>query len=59
MVCDFERAQKARLVKTDGRLLMSRNRKYIDHIRRTPGPFTDPDATSEEFLAQFEKFKVL
>ncbi|QUC17804.1 uncharacterized protein UV8b_02045 [Ustilaginoidea virens] len=35
------------------------NRKYLDHIRRTPGPFTDPDATSEEFLAQFEKVKVL
>ncbi|KFG87491.1 hypothetical protein MANI_025424 [Metarhizium anisopliae] len=33
--------------------------KYIDHIRRTPGPFTDPEATSEEFLAQFEKIKVL
>ncbi|QPH01068.1 hypothetical protein C2857_005265 [Epichloe festucae Fl1] len=33
--------------------------KYLDHIRRTPGPFTDPDATAEEYLAQFEKFKVL
>ncbi|KAG6034376.1 hypothetical protein E4U41_006553 [Claviceps citrina] len=32
--------------------------KYLDHIRRTPGPFTDPDATAEESLAQFEKFKV-
>ncbi|PHH92337.1 hypothetical protein CDD83_7825 [Cordyceps sp. RAO-2017] len=33
--------------------------KYLNHIRRTPGPFTDPEATSEESLAQFEKFKVL
>ncbi|KAG5927585.1 hypothetical protein E4U42_002046 [Claviceps africana] len=33
--------------------------KYLDHIRRTPGPFTDPEATAEEYLAQFEKFKVL
>ena len=34
-------------------------RKYLDHIRRTPGPFTDPDATSEEFLALFENFQIL
>ncbi|POR30873.1 NEDD8-activating enzyme E1 catalytic subunit [Tolypocladium paradoxum] len=34
-------------------------RRYLDQIRRNPGPFTDPDATAEEFLAQFEKFKVL
>ncbi|KAK0392791.1 hypothetical protein NLU13_2286 [Sarocladium strictum] len=33
--------------------------KYLDHIRRTPGPFTDPDAVAEENLAQFDKFKVL
>jgi hypothetical protein len=35
------------------------NRKHLDNIRRTPGPFTDPDATSEELFAQFEKFIVL
>jgi ubiquitin-activating enzyme E1 C len=34
-------------------------RKYLDQIRRNAGPFTDPDATNEEFLAQFEKFKIL
>jgi hypothetical protein len=39
--------------------LIPPNRKYLNHIRRTPGPFTDPDATSEENLAQFEKFKIL
>ncbi|GJN77760.1 hypothetical protein PLIIFM63780_001253 [Purpureocillium lilacinum] len=33
--------------------------KYLNQIRRNAGPFTDPEATSEEFLAQFEKFKVL
>ncbi|KJZ73628.1 hypothetical protein HIM_06961 [Hirsutella minnesotensis 3608] len=33
--------------------------KYLEQIRRNPGPFTDPDATSEEFLAHFDKFKVL
>ncbi|KAG6007410.1 hypothetical protein E4U21_005999 [Claviceps maximensis] len=32
--------------------------KYLDHIRRTPGPFTDPESTAEECLAQFETFKV-
>ncbi|KAF4587725.1 NEDD8 activating enzyme (UbaC) [Ophiocordyceps camponoti-floridani] len=33
--------------------------RYLNHVRRTPGPFTDPDAISEESLAQFDKFKVL
>ncbi|KAH8180074.1 thiF family protein [Sarocladium implicatum] len=33
--------------------------KYLDQIRRTPGPFTDPDAVTEENMAQFAKFKVL
>ncbi|KAK7426188.1 NEDD8 activating enzyme [Neonectria magnoliae] len=33
--------------------------KYLDQIRRNAGPFTDPGATEEEFLAQFEKFKIL
>ncbi|KAL2212668.1 hypothetical protein CC79DRAFT_439473 [Sarocladium strictum] len=32
---------------------------YLDQIRRTAGPFTDPEAMSEENLAQFDKFKVL
>ena len=35
------------------------HRQYLEHIRRTPGPFTDPDATSEEFLSQFDKVKIL
>jgi hypothetical protein len=34
-------------------------RKYLDQIRRNAGPYTDPDATAPEFLAQFETFKVL
>jgi ubiquitin-activating enzyme E1 C len=34
-------------------------RKYLNHIRRNPGPYTDPDATGPEFLEQFDKFKVL
>ncbi|KEY65978.1 hypothetical protein S7711_06636 [Stachybotrys chartarum IBT 7711] len=34
-------------------------RQYLDQIRRTPGPFTDPDLITEETLAQFEKFKIL
>jgi ubiquitin-activating enzyme E1 C len=33
--------------------------KHLDQIRRNAGPFTDPDATNEEFLAQFAKFKIL
>ncbi|KAM0482975.1 hypothetical protein ACHAPX_002419 [Trichoderma viride] len=33
--------------------------KYLDQIRRNPGPMTDPMAVEEEFLAQFEKFKIL
>ncbi|KAJ4126556.1 NEDD8 activating enzyme [Fusarium oxysporum] len=33
--------------------------KYLDRIRRNAGPYTDPDATAPEFLAQFETFKVL
>ncbi|KAJ4105123.1 NEDD8 activating enzyme [Fusarium oxysporum] len=33
--------------------------KYLDQIRRNAGPYTDPDATAPEFLAQFETFKVL
>ncbi|PTB46723.1 hypothetical protein M441DRAFT_63994 [Trichoderma asperellum CBS 433.97] len=32
--------------------------KYLDQIRRNPGPLTDPMAVEEEFLAQFEKFKI-
>jgi len=40
-------------------LLTTCLRKYLNQIRRNGGPFTDPEATSEEFLAQFEKFKVL
>lgn len=35
------------------------DRKYLDQIRRNAGPYTDPDATAPEFLAQFEKFKIL
>ncbi|KAG6138608.1 hypothetical protein E4U22_000347 [Claviceps purpurea] len=30
----------------------------IDHFRHNPGPFTDPDASSEECLAHFDKFKI-
>jgi len=33
--------------------------KLLDHIRRTPGPFTDPDSVSEEALARFDTLKVL
>ncbi|RFU77723.1 ubiquitin-activating enzyme e1 c [Trichoderma arundinaceum] len=33
--------------------------KYLDQIRRNAGPFTDPAAMEEEFLAQFESFKIL
>ncbi|CAM1506657.1 Fc.00g062980.m01.CDS01 [Cosmosporella sp. VM-42] len=33
--------------------------KYLDRIRRTLGPFNDPDSIAEETLAQFEKFKIL
>ena len=40
-------------------LLTTCLRKYLNQIRRNAGPFTDPEATSEELLAQFEKFKVL
>lgn len=39
--------------------LTGRCRKYLDQIRRNPGPLTDPMAVEEEFLAQFEKFKIL
>ncbi|KAK2606171.1 NEDD8 activating enzyme [Conoideocrella luteorostrata] len=53
MSADTQVAASASVVSEEARW------KYLDHIRRTPGPFTDPDATSEEFLAQFEKFKVL
>lgn len=35
------------------------HRKHLDQIRRNAGPFTDPEATTEEFLSQFEKFKIL
>lgn len=34
-------------------------RKYLDQVRRNAGPFTDPEATTDEFLSQFEKFKIL
>lgn len=37
----------------------SNYRKLLDHIRRTAGPFTDPDAVSEEALARFDTMKVL
>jgi ubiquitin-activating enzyme E1 C len=33
--------------------------KLLDHVRRTPGPFTDPDSVSEEALARFDTLKVL
>lgn len=35
------------------------DRKYIDRIRKTAGPYTDPIATSEEAFAMFRNFKVL
>lgn len=38
---------------------MGRYRKYLEQIRRNPGPFTTPEAVEEEFLAQFERFKIL
>ncbi|CAI4216304.1 unnamed protein product [Parascedosporium putredinis] len=33
--------------------------KYVEHIRRTPGPYTDPDAVSQEAVDQFDKMKIL
>ncbi|PHH67161.1 hypothetical protein CDD81_2930 [Ophiocordyceps australis] len=33
--------------------------KHLDQIRCNPGPFTDPEAVSQESLAQFDRFKVL
>lgn len=40
-------------------VLTGRCRKYLEQIRRNPGPFTNPEAVEEEFLAQFERFKIL
>ncbi|KOS18552.1 NEDD8-activating enzyme E1 catalytic subunit [Escovopsis weberi] len=40
-------------------LVESTRWKHLEQIRRNPGPFTDPDATGEEYLAQFDKFKIL
>lgn len=37
----------------------TRRWKYLEQIRRNPGPFTNPEAVEEEFLAQFERFKIL
>ncbi|PTB65457.1 hypothetical protein BBK36DRAFT_1122482 [Trichoderma citrinoviride] len=37
----------------------ARRWRYLEQIRRTPGPTTNPEAVEEEFLAQFERFKVL
>ena len=34
-------------------------RKFLENIRRNPGPFTDEGATSEEAIAQFDQLKVL
>ena len=34
-------------------------RKYLEHIRRTPGPFTDPEAVTEEAMAIFSNIRVL
>ncbi|SPN96855.1 probable ubiquitin-activating enzyme [Cephalotrichum gorgonifer] len=33
--------------------------KQLEHIRHTPGPYTDPDAISPEAMAQFDNMKVL
>lgn len=38
---------------------LTSSRKHLDHIRKTPGPYTDPDACAEEALEQFDKIKVL
>ncbi|KKA27529.1 hypothetical protein TD95_001807 [Thielaviopsis punctulata] len=36
----------------------SKRWRYVDHIRSTPGPFTDPDAASEEAQNAFDSTKV-
>ncbi|KYK56859.1 putative ubiquitin-activating enzyme [Drechmeria coniospora] len=33
--------------------------KHLDQIRKVAGPFTDPEAMTEEFFSQLEKFKIL
>ncbi|KAF4124163.1 ubiquitin-activating enzyme E1 C [Geosmithia morbida] len=33
--------------------------KYLEHMRQTPGPFTDPDSQTEEALNIFNSYKVL
>ncbi|KAF9879742.1 nedd8-activating enzyme e1 catalytic subunit [Colletotrichum karsti] len=32
---------------------------YLDHIRKNPGPFTDPDAATDGSFEQFDKMKLL
>lgn len=33
--------------------------KHVDNIRKTPGPFTDPIAGTQEAIDQFDNIKVL
>ncbi|KEZ44563.1 hypothetical protein SAPIO_CDS3592 [Scedosporium apiospermum] len=33
--------------------------KYLEQIRRNPGPYTDPDAVSQEAIDQFDQMKIL
>jgi ubiquitin-activating enzyme E1 C len=33
--------------------------EYLDHIRKTPGPFTDPDSHSPEAMKIFDSYKIL
>lgn len=34
-------------------------RKHLDNIRKNPGPFTDPDAGSQEAIDSFDRIRVL
>jgi NEDD8-activating enzyme E1 len=48
---------------TDALILRETNvaigRKYLEHIRRNPGPFTDPDSATPEAMALFDDIRVL
>lgn len=37
----------------------TRRWQHLDHIRKTPGPFTEPEAVAPEALDQFDHIKVL
>ncbi len=40
-------------------MLTRHSRKYIETIRKVAGPYTDPNAASEQNMQMFSTFKVL